>query len=357
VSLHSADSRAPRAAAAGDDAAPVSTDLLVVGAGPTGLFAAYYAGFRGMSVTVLDSLPEPGGQINAMYPEKEILDVAGFPAVRGRDLVDRLLEQAAPFHPTYLLGHRAEDLERLPADSGGTASFAVTTHRGVRIEAKAVVITGGIGTFTPRPLPAAAEYEGNGLAYFVRRLDDYAGKDVVIVGGGDSAFDWAQALHPIANSITLVHRRDRFRAHPTTVASVQASGARIITNAQVSTVLGNGHVEAVEVTAADQAVEQVPCQRIIAALGFTANLGPLLRWGIDIANRRHIVVDSAMQSSVPGVFAAGDINDYPGKVRLIAVGFGEAATAVNNAAHHIDPEQPVFPGHSTDVPATAGAAA
>ncbi|MFJ4820506.1 NAD(P)/FAD-dependent oxidoreductase [Streptomyces sp. NPDC088801] len=330
-----------------------STDLLIVGAGPTGLFAAYYAGFRGLSVTVLDSLPEPGGQINAMYPEKQILDIAGFPAVRGRELVDRLLEQAAPYDPYYLLGHRADTLERT-----AERSFAVTTHQGVRVRARAVLVTGGIGTFTPRPLPAAAAYEGAGPAYFVRRPDDYAGRDVVIVGGGDSAFDWALTLHPLAASVTLVHRRDSFRAHPATVAAVRAAGVEIITEAELTEIIGDGHgMAAVEITRRDGETHRLPCRGIIAALGFTANLGPLLGWGIDIANRRHIPVDSAMRTSVPGIYAAGDINDYPGKVRLIAVGFGEAATAVNNAAHHIDPEQPVFPGHSTDVPTAAAAAA
>ncbi|MGH3517581.1 MAG: NAD(P)/FAD-dependent oxidoreductase, partial [Haloechinothrix sp.] len=324
-----------------------------VGAGPTGLFAAYYAGFRGLRVAVVDSLPEPGGQINAMYPEKQIFDIAGFPAVRGRELVDRLLDQAAPFDPVYLLGHRAEVLERHPSADGGPETFAVSTHRGTRIEAKSVIITGGIGNFTPRPLPAAAEFEGNGLAYFVRKLDDYAGSDVVIVGGGDSAFDWAHALHPLAKSVTLVHRRDSFRAHPTMVSAVADSGVEVVTNAQVSKVSGNGVIQSVEVTGADKQVRTVPCQRIIAALGFTANLGPLLQWGVEVANRRHIPVDSSMRTNIPGVFSAGDINDYPGKVRLIAVGFGEAATAVNNAAHYLDPEQPVFPGHSTDAPAAA----
>ncbi|WP_460062213.1 NAD(P)/FAD-dependent oxidoreductase [Streptomyces sp. YKOK-I1] len=330
-----------------------STDLLIVGAGPTGLFAAYYAGFRGLSVTVLDSLPEPGGQINAMYPEKQILDIAGFPAIRGRELVDRLLEQAAPYAPRYLLGHRAETLERT-----AEGAFAVTTRQGTAVRAKALLVTGGIGTFTPRPLPAAATYEGAGLAYFVRRPDDYAGRDVVIVGGGDSAFDWALALHPIAASVTLVHRRDSFRAHPATVAAVRASGVEIITEAELTKVIDDGRgMDAVEITRRDGQTHLLPCGGIIAALGFTANLGPLLGWGIDITHRRHVPVDSAMRTSVPGIYAAGDINDYPGKVRLIAVGFGEAATAVNNAAHHIDPEQPVFPGHSTDVPAASPAAA
>lgn len=332
--------------------APLSADLLIVGAGPAGLFAAYYAGFRGMSVVILDSLPEPGGQINAMYPEKQIFDVAGFPAVRGRELVDRLLEQIDPFDPVFLLGHRADTLDRHRAGIG-PETFTVTTHRGARVHAKAVIVTGGIGTFTPRPLAAAAAHEGAGLAYFVRKLDDYLGLDVVIVGGGDSALDWAQALHPIAASITVVHRRDTFRAHPSTVVAVRATGVEIITGAQVSKVNGDGCIESVEVTADGEGPRELKCQRIIAALGFTANLGPLLQWGIEVANRRHIVVEPSMQTSVPGIYSAGDINDYPGKVRLIAVGFGEAATAVNNAAHYIDPAQAVFPGHSTDAPVAA----
>ncbi|KAA9164436.1 NAD(P)/FAD-dependent oxidoreductase [Amycolatopsis acidicola] len=328
-----------------------TVDLLIVGAGPAGLFAAYYAGFRGLSVAVMDSLSEPGGQVNALYPEKEIFDIAGFPAVRGRELVERLLAQAEPFGPEYLLGHRADALERVPGPDG-REEFVVTSREGVTVRAGAVLITGGIGNFTPRPLPAARVFEGEGLAYFVRRLEDYAGADVVIAGGGDSAFDWAHALHPVANSVTLVHRRDTFRAHPATVSAVQASDVEIITNAQISAVHGTGAIDGVEVSTTGGAVKTLPCQKIIAALGFTANLGPLLEWGIEVTGRRHIVVDPAMRTTVPGIFAAGDITDYPGKVRLIAVGFGEAATAVNNAAHHLDPAQPVFPGHSTDAPAS-----
>lgn len=329
----------------------LSVDLLIVGAGPVGLFAAYYAGFRGLTVAVVDSLPEPGGQVTAMYPEKQIFDIAGFPAVRGRELVERLVAQARPFDPVYVLGNRADVLERLPGEDVGPGSFVVVTNQGKRLAAKAVIIAGGIGTFSPRPLPAAKKYEGKGLAYFVRSFDEYAGADVVIVGGGDSAFDWAQALHPVATSVTLVHRRSTFRAHPRTVDAVRSTGVEIITDAQVSKVLGGEGIESVEVVEKDDGVRAMPCQKVIAALGFTANLGPLLEWGVTVESRRHIPVDSAMRTDVPGVFSAGDINDYPGKVRLIAVGFGEAATAVNNAAHHINPRTSIFPGHSTDSPA------
>lgn len=327
--------------------AEADADVLIIGAGPAGLFAAYYAGFRGMSVAVMDSLPEPGGQISAMYPEKHILDVAGFPAIRGRELVERLLEQAAPFDPVYLLGQHAQHLRR-NGNGDGPDTFTVTSSTGVTVHARSIIVTGGIGNFTPRPLPAAQAYNGEGLAYFVRHLDDYADSDVVIAGGGDSAFDWAQALGPIARSVTLVHRRDTFRAHPATVAAVTASEVEVLTNAQIRKIHGNGVINGVEIATDDGAVRELDCQRIVAALGFTANLGPLLEWGIEIRNRRHIVVDSTMQTTVRGIYAAGDINDYPGKVRLIVVGFGESATAVNNAANYIDPEQPVFPGHSTD---------
>lgn len=337
---------------ANEAGSPARVDVLIIGAGPTGLSAAFYAGFRGLSVAVMDSLPEPGGQISAMYPEKEIFDIAGFPAIRGRELVERLVQQAAPFGPVYLFGQRAEGLERIPGGDGRD-SFVVTSSEGLAVQAQSVIVTGGIGTFTPRPLPAAQVYEGQGLAYFVRRPADYTDSDVVILGGGDSALDWAQTLEPVARKVTLIHRRDTFRAHPATVAAVAASDVDVVTNAQLRKVLGNGSIHAVEIASNDGAVWEVPCQRIIAALGFTANLGPLLQWGFEIRNRRHIVVDSKMQTTVPGIFAAGDINDYPGKVRLIVVGFGEAATAVNNAAHYIDPEQQVFPGHSTDATPTA----
>jgi thioredoxin reductase len=322
---------------------PIEVDILIVGAGPVGLFGAYYAGFRGLRVAVMDSLPELGGQISAMYPEKQIFDVAGFPSVRGRDLVANLREQADRFDPQYLLGQRADTLE--PNGDG----WIVTSHRGQRVSCGAIVVTGGIGTFTPRPLPAGSEFEGRGLAYFVPDPDSYAGKDVVIVGGGDSAFDWALGLEPIARSVTLVHRREAFRAHAHTVGEVQRSSVEILTNSQVSAIAGGARVESVEITHdPTKTARELPAQEVIAALGFTANLGPLLSWGIDIVDRRHILVDTAMSTNVRGIYSAGDITEYPGKVRLIAVGFGEVATAVNNAAVLLDPSTALFPGHSTD---------
>ena len=316
-------------------------DVAIVGAGPTGLFAAYYAGFRGLSVTVVDALPQPGGQVSALYPEKMIFDVAGFPAVRGRDLVAGLVEQAGQFGPRYRLGVRADTL----AYDDGRPVLAFSD--GDRVRCGAVLVTSGMGSFAARPLPAARTFTGTGVRYFVPRLDDLAGHHVVIVGGGDSAFDWAAALHPIARSVTVVHRRDRFRAHAGSVARVRALDVDVVVNAEVTRLLGDERVTAVEVTVGGEP-RLLPADTVVAALGFTADLGTIATWGLNL-DRRHIVVDTTMATNLPRVFAAGDVSEYPGKVRLIAVGFGEAATAVNNAAVVIDPAAHVFPGHSSDV--------
>lgn len=317
-------------------------DMLVIGAGPAGLYAAYYAGFRGLSVGVMDSLPEVGGQVSALYPEKSIFDVAGFPGIKGQDLVDALAEQASTADPTYFLGERAEELHH------GEDSVTVTTDHGRSVQARALLVTGGIGTFSPRRLAAADEYDGRGLSYFVPRPDELAGLDVLVVGGGDSALDWALCLEPLCRSVTLAHRRSTFRAHERTVRQLLDSSARVLTPFEVERVHGNGTLSGVDLVSCDGAVrERLDVQAVVAALGFTADLGPLTRWGLDLRKRR-ILVDSRMRTNLPRVFAAGDVADYDGKVRLISVGFGEAATAVNNAAGVIDPGARVAPGHSSD---------
>jgi thioredoxin reductase len=323
--------------------APTHTcDLLIVGAGPVGLYAAYYAGFRGWSTVVMDTLPEAGGQITAMYPEKDIFDVAGFPAIKGRVLVEALLEQAAPFEPTYVLGHQAVTLE-----TSEEGPVTVTTEDGTTVEAKAVVITGGIGSFTPRALPSGDGWVDRGLVYFVPRLDEHIGKDIVIVGGGDSAFDWAYMLQPVAKSVALVHRRDAFRAHASMVEQVRDLGVTLHTSCEVVELRGEDGVEEIEIRSKTSGESVVlPAQTVVAALGFIANIGPMSDWGLELDHRR-IVVGTTMQSNLPRVFGAGDIVTYPGKVPLISVGFGEAALAVNNAAPVIDPESHVFPGHSS----------
>lgn len=320
----------------------IDVDLLIIGAGPAGLYAAYYAGFRELRIAIMDSLEQPGGQVAALYPEKLIYDVAGFPSVKGQELIDRLVEQAAPMEPRYLLGERAEDL------LDGDDSLVVRSDKGTEVHCKAVVVTGGIGTFTPRPLPGSEQYEGRGLRYFVPKLDELADQDVLIVGGGDSAFDWAHNLEPIARSVTMVHRRDKFRAHERTVHLVQASSVDVLTPWEVAEIRGDGEISEVEIFQNKTDERRVlEVQAVVAALGFTADLGPLNSWGLDLDGRK-VGVDTRMATSRPRVYAAGDITTYPGKVDLISVGFGEAATAVNNATTTINPDARLNPGHSSD---------
>lgn len=322
----------------------VEVDLAIIGAGPTGLFAAYYAGFRAMSVAVVDALPELGGQVSALYPEKAILDVAGFPVIKGRELVAALVDQAASANPTYLLGRTAIGLAEDPD------GIVLTLDDETTVRAKVLLITAGIGKFTARPLPAGEGWTERGLVFFVPSFDEYVGLDVVIVGGGDSAFDWAHQLDGIAKSITLVHRRDAFRAHQATVDAVLASDAEVITNAEVTELRAGedgGPVSSVVITTKAGDVLERPAQRVVAALGFVADLSAMKDWGITL-EKRHIAVDAAGRTNLRRVFAAGDITEFDGKVRLIAVGFGEAATAVNNAAVVIDPAAHVFPGHSSE---------
>jgi ferredoxin/flavodoxin---NADP+ reductase len=322
---------------------PSEVDLLIVGAGPTGLFAAYYAGFRELSTALVDSLPEAGGQVTAMYPEKKIFDVAGFPTIIGRDLVAQLVEQADQFKPTYLLGRKARTVT--DADDG----FDVGLDDGAVIRAGAILITAGMGEFTPRPLPAGDGWFGRGVVNFVPSLEEHRDQDVVVVGGGDSAFDWALSLHGIARSITLVHRRNKFRAFAATVRQVRELGVPIITDAQVVAVRGEDHVAEVELSvASDPSPVVLPAQTVVAALGFTADLGPIESWGLEII-RRGVAVDTTMKTARDRIYAAGDIAAYPGKVKLIATGFGEAATAVNNIAVALNPDAHLFPGHSSDV--------
>lgn len=320
----------------------LEVDLTIVGSGPVGLYAAYYAGFRGMRTAIVDSLPEPGGQITAMYPEKMIHDIAGFPSIKGRDLIAGLLEQANRFNPHFLLGQSARALHRL--DDG---RLQVTITNGTQLTTGAILLAAGIGTFTPRPLPAGTGYLGRGLDYFVTDPADYTDEHVLVVGGGDSAVDWALTLEPLAASVTVAHRRPRFTAHEASLAALHESNATIHTPYVVEHLTGTHQLTAA--TLRDTATNTdltISCTRVVAALGFTADLGPLTNWGLTIT-KRHIHVDSHMSTGVAGIYAAGDVTDYPGKVRLISVGFGEAALAVNNAAVANNPTASLFPGHST----------
>lgn len=315
-------------------------DVLIVGAGPVGLYAAYYAGFRGLSTVVVDSLDEVGGQITAMYPEKYLYDIAGFPQIRGRDLVGNLAAQAAQFDMPILLDHQVRTVE------GELGDFLVTTAPGARIRTRTILLTSGIGTFTPRPSAVGEEFLGRGLSYFVTDPEAIRGKRAVVLGGGDSAVDWALMLEPIAAQVTLVHRRAQFRAHAHSVKLLKDSSVELITGAQVVGACGQHRLEAVEVEHEGRRV-RVEADHVVSALGFVADLGPLLDWGLEMRGR-HVAVDQTMRTSREGIYAAGDLSDFDGKVRLLSVGFGEAATAVNNLAVRLHPEQSLMPAHSSD---------
>lgn len=323
----------------------LTTDVLILGAGPTGLYGTYYAGFRGLSTVVVDVLPQVGGQVTALYPEKQIRDVAGLPSIRGRDFVAALKEQADAFGPTYVLGRQAVSLVH---EQGRPV---VTLDDGTMIRCGAVVVTAGIGTPRPRPLPAGSEWLGKGLSYFVMDPEAHRGQDVVVVGGGDSALDWADALASIARSVTLVHRRSAFRGHASTLARVRASSVTTtLTDSEVVCLEGDlhaGRLETVTVRHSSGEEQVIAADHVIAALGFISELGPLRDWGLRLRGRS-IEIDRAMRTNLPLVYAAGDVADFDGKVKLMSVGFGEVALAVNHVAVEVDPELTLFPGHSTD---------
>jgi thioredoxin reductase len=319
-------------------------DLTIIGGGPSGLYAAYYAGFRGMKVKIIDSLEELGGQITALYPEKFIFDVAGFPKIYGKDLVKNLVEQAMQYTPTVALGENVHGLKAL-----SDKSYELTTQKSSHFT-KAVLITIGIGAFNPKRIPVVGieKWEGKGLYYFVPDISLYDKKRVVIVGGGDSAVDWALNLGPRAASVTLVHRRDGFRAHEESVNQLKSSKTQLKLFYEVKDVRGTDHIDSVVIVNNKTKVEEiVPTDRLLACLGFEATVGPVSQWGLKM-DRNDIEVNSKMETNLPGVYAAGDVSFYPGKLKLIATGFGEAATAVNNAAAYLHPGTSVFPGHSSN---------
>lgn len=321
-------------------------DITIIGGGPTGLFTAFYGGMRQASVKIIESLPQLGGQLSALYPEKYIYDVAGFPKVRAQELVDNLKEQMAKFEPTICLEEAVEQLEK---QADGT--FKLTTDKDVHYT-KAIIITAGNGAFQPRrlELESAKEYEGKNLHYFIDDLNSFAGKKVVVFGGGDSAVDWALMLEPIAEKVTIVHRRDKFRAHEHSVENLHNSKVEVKTPYVPSELVGNDegvHQVVLEnVTSKEKEVFDVDA--VIVNYGFVSSLGPIKEWGLNI-EKNSIVVNSKMETNIEGIYAAGDISTYDGKVKLIASGFGEAPTAVNNAKSYIDPKARVQPLHSTSL--------
>lgn len=320
-------------------------DITVIGGGPAGLFTAFYAGMRQASCKIIESLPQLGGQLAALYPEKYIYDVAGFPKIRAQELIDRLKEQLSRFDTEIVLEQTVEKVEK-----NENNIFELTTNKGIHYS-KAIVITAGCGAFQPRKLEVegAEKYEKTNLHYFVNDMNLFKGKRVLITGGGDSAVDWALMLEPIAEKVTLVHRRDKFRAHEHSVEQLMNSKVEIKTPYQISELIGETNIERVVLKhVKEEQTEELEVDDVIVNFGFISSLGPIQDWGLEI-EKGSIVVNSKMETNIPGIYAAGDITTYPGKVKLIAVGFGEAPTAVNNAKSYIDPKARVQPGHSSSM--------
>ncbi|MBI2903117.1 MAG: NAD(P)/FAD-dependent oxidoreductase [Candidatus Methylomirabilis oxyfera] len=319
-------------------------DITIIGGGPTGLFAAYYARFRGLTAKIIDSLPELGGQLTAAYPEKYIYDVAGFPKILAKDLVRNLVEQAMAYSPTVCLGERVQKLE-----PSGEKRLRVLTDRAEHWT-RALIITTGLGMYTPRRLRGSELFEGKGLYYTVTRTDEFRGRELLIIGGGDSAVDWALHLEPVASGITLIHRRDQFRAHEENVRQLVNSTVRVKLSYKPKELRGEARVrEVVIVNTKTKAEEILLVDAVLACLGFSSELGPMADWGLELEGNEAFQVNTRMETNIPGVYAAGDVAAFPGKVKLIATGFGEAVTAVNNAAHYLDPGMKVFPGYSTTI--------
>ncbi|MBG9449174.1 ferredoxin-NADP reductase [Cytobacillus firmus] len=324
---------------------PNILDITIIGGGPVGLFTAFYAGMRQASVKVIESLPQLGGQLSALYPEKYIYDIAGFPKVRAQELVDNLLKQMNQFEPSICLGESVESISRL-----SDRSFAITTNKGTHYS-KAVIITAGNGAFQPRKLNIDSEkkYENKNLHYFVKDLKQFAGKKVVIFGGGDSAVDWALMLEPIAEQVTLIHRRDKFRAHEHSVEKLKDSKVEVLTPYIPLELAGADEIENVMVENTNSGETRlIPADDILVNFGFVSSLGPIKDWGLEI-EKNAILVNSKMETNIAGIYAAGDICTYEGKVKLIASGFGEAPTAISNAKVYIDPASKVQPPHSTSM--------
>ncbi|MDX1934625.1 MAG: NAD(P)/FAD-dependent oxidoreductase [Capsulimonadales bacterium] len=320
-------------------------DITIIGGGPTGLYGAFYAGLRQMRTKIIDSLPQLGGQLSALYPEKYIYDVGGFSKVLAKDLVQQLVEQALQYAPTVCLDEKVILLKR-----GEDGVIELTTDKGTH-RTKTVMIAAGVGAFIPRKLdlPRIEDLIDKGIQYYVTDTTKFVGKRIVIVGGGDSAFDWSLAFGRTASYCLQIHRSDRFKAHEDTVRKVMESPTELRTFWELKSVHGDEHLEAVTVfdnRTGDE--ETIPCDALLLNLGFLTNLGPIKEWGLTIKGNA-ILVDSTMMTNIPGVYAAGDICTFHGKLKLIATGMGEAGTAANFAKTFIDPLAKAFPGHSSDM--------
>ncbi|MDI3298205.1 MAG: NAD(P)/FAD-dependent oxidoreductase [Bacillota bacterium] len=326
-------------------------DTAIIGGGPTGLFAMFYAGMRQMRTLLVESQPFLGGQLTALYPEKEIYDVAGFPRVQAAELVENLVEQARAGNPDAVLrlAERVTGLAAGEEEAPGRPLWTLHTDQGQYLT-RSVLICAGIGAFSPKRMdqPGVRELEGRGIEYTVRNKEAYRGKRVLVVGGGDSAVDFALMLAPVAARVTLIHRRGEFRAQEESVQRLRQSGTEIRLFHELRRVEGENRVTgAVIYDNRTQEESRLDLDAVVIGTGFAANLGPIRDWGVELEGNQ-IRVNSRGETNLPGIYAAGDICTYPGKLRLIATGFGEAATAVNNAKAYLEPGTAAFPGHSSE---------
>ena len=318
----------------------IKTDVLIIGAGPCGLFAVFELGLLDMKAHLVDILDKIGGQCAELYPEKPIYDIPGIPMVTGQGLTDALMEQVKPFHPTFHLNEMVETIEKV-----GDPLFRIKTDGGKEFEAKVVVISAGGGSFQPKrpPVPGIEAYEGTSVFYAVRKMEQFRDKNVLIVGGGDSALDWTLNLHPIASRITLLHRRDDFRAAPHSVEQMRAlvaSGKMDLKIGQVTSLEGaNGQLAGAHVKGNDNAVSKVDCDTMLPFFGLTMKLGPVANWGVALDNNLLPVDTAAFETYIPGIFAIGDINTYPGKLKLILSGFHEGALMAQKAHRYVYPDK------------------
>ncbi|MFC0525887.1 NAD(P)/FAD-dependent oxidoreductase [Pontibacillus salicampi] len=320
-------------------------DVTIIGGGPVGLFTAFYGGLRDMSIKVIDSLPQLGGQLMALYPEKYIYDVAGFPKVLAKDLVYQLEEQANQFNPEVCLDENVQHVEKLEDNL-----FKISTTKDVHYS-KAVIITSGAGAFQPRKLKVDCEqYEGNNLHYSITDLESFRNQRVCVSGGGDSAVDWALMLQDKAREVTLVHRRDKFRAHEHSVNELKNSNVTVKTPMVIEELVGeNGVIDSIHLKEKKtESLEKLSVDALLVNHGFLTSLGAIKEWGLSL-NGNAIEVNSKMETNIHGIYAAGDIATYDGKVKLIASGFGEAPVAISQAKHYIDPNAKIQPLHSTSI--------
>ncbi len=319
----------------------IKTDILIIGAGPTGLFTVFEAGLLKLKCHLIDALPQAGGQCSEIYPKKPIYDIPAFPEVLAGDLVDNLMEQIKPFEPGFTLGERAETIEKLEDET-----FVVTTNKGTKHHAPIVAIAGGLGSFEPRkpPIPTITDFEDKGVEYMIREPEVYRDKKVVIAGGGDSALDWAIFLTDVASSVTLIHRRNEFRGALDSVEKVQDlknnGKITLITPAEVTAIIGDGHVSGVTISEKDKEPYIVETDHFIPLFGLSPKLGPIADWGLEI-EKNAIKVNNALdyQTNIPGIYAIGDVNTYPGKLKLILCGFHEATLMCQSAYKRIFPDK------------------